>query len=106
MNLQIVRARAGIIHIIVWLTMIITLYHDYPVKPILYYQFYDFVICAVFGLTPLSLSGGIAYLITMHVKPKWKGVKPLQLAWTMGATMVICCFVTLEFIGRRAIVPL
>ena len=37
MNLNIVRGRAGVIHILVWMIFINTLFLDYSLKPIVFY---------------------------------------------------------------------
>ena len=87
------RARAGLLNILSATTLFIML--AWPeLDPIRYvgpFVIFDMTIAAAFGLTPLSPAGILGTLITTRVKPAWKPTKPKRFAWTLGATLGICC---------------
>jgi len=78
MNLNVVRGRAGVVHASVWIILLNTLLNTgISLKPLVFYQLYDFFVASTFGITPLSISGCIGWLLTKKEKPKWKQVQPL-----------------------------
>lgn len=87
------RARAGILNIISSVTIFILL--AWPeLDPIRYvgpFVIFDMLVAATFGLTPLSPAGIFGTVVTTHIKPVWKPTKPKRFAWTLGATLGVCC---------------
>jgi len=78
MDFNVVRWRAGIVHIFVWMILINIIFLDYSLKPIVIFMLYDFLAAAIFGITPLSVTGSLGWLFTQNKKPKWKVVSPLR----------------------------
>ena len=87
------RARAGVLNILSSVTIFIML--AWPeIDPIRYvgpFVIFDMLVAATFGLTPLSPAGILGTLITTYIKPVWKPTKPKRFAWTLGATLGVCC---------------
>jgi hypothetical protein len=98
------RARAGLLNILSTVTIVLMLFKPEldPVIIVGPYVIFDMVSTALFGLTPLSPTGIIGTLITLHAHPLWKPVKPKRFAWTLGAVLGITCL-TFRLIGLGTI---
>ncbi len=87
------RARAGLLNVLSSVTILILLIAP-ELDPILIvgpYVIFDMTVAALFGLTPLSLTGLLGTAMTMKMKPVWKPIKPKKFAWTLGAVLGITC---------------
>jgi hypothetical protein len=63
-------------------------------NPVLYvgpFVIFDMMVAAAFGLTPLSPVGILGTALTIKVRPVWKPIQPKRFAWTLGATLGVCC---------------
>ncbi|MDX1697855.1 MAG: DUF4395 domain-containing protein, partial [Thiohalobacterales bacterium] len=87
------RARAGLLNILSGTTifLLIAFPETDPVRFVAPFVIFDMVVAASFGLTPLSPAGIFGTAITMKIRPVWKPIKPKRFAWTLGATLGICC---------------
>jgi len=56
-NMNICRARAGLLHVTIWILLILLLNTNYSLLPAIYVLFWDFSTAAIFELTPLSPTG-------------------------------------------------
>lgn len=87
------RARAGLLNILSGTTIFIMLVAPElnPIRFVAPFVIFDMVIAASFGLTPLSPAGIMGTAITMKIHPVWKPIQPKRFAWTLGATLGVCC---------------
>ena len=72
---------------------------------------YEFITSMVVGLTPISPFGilGTLFAIAFHPEPLWKPARPKRLAWGIGFTLSLACFLFVTFreeIGKGAYEPL
>lgn len=87
------RARAGFLNMLSATTIFIMLAAP-ELDPIRYvgpFVIFDMVVAATFGLTPFSPAGALGTMITWKVRPVWKPIQPKRFAWTLGATLGVCC---------------
>eukprot|EP01084_Bolivina_argentea_P038556 71308_1 len=91
-----VRARAGVLHMIAWATLLCGfVIPEYSV--IIYvgpYIMYDMISGMLFGLTPFCPSGVIGTIIAWNLKPFWAPSAPKRLAWFMGFLLAVFCTVS------------
>ncbi len=87
------RARAGLLNILSGTTIFLLLATPEldPIRFVAPFVIFDMVTAAIFGLTPISPAGILGTVITMKIRPVWKPIKPKRFAWTLGATLGICC---------------
>jgi hypothetical protein len=87
------RARAGLLNMLSGTTIFLLLAAPEldPVRYVAPFVIFDMVTAAIFGLTPISPAGILGTTLTMKVKPVWKPIKPKRFAWTLGATLGVCC---------------
>ncbi len=87
------RARAGLLNMLSGTTIFLLLAAPEldPVRYVAPFVIFDMVTAAVFGLTPISPAGILGTTLTMKLKPVWKPIKPKRFAWTLGATLGVCC---------------
>jgi Domain of unknown function (DUF4395) len=87
------RARAGLLNILSGTTIFLMLTAP-ELNPVLYvgpFVIFDMTVAAVFGLTPLSPVGILGTALTIKVRPVWKPIRPKRFAWSLGATLGVCC---------------
>jgi len=63
-NMNICRARAGILHVTVWILLYLLLNTKLNLKLVVLILFLDFAAASTCGLTPLTPTGLIAWAIT------------------------------------------
>ena len=87
------RARAGILNVISATTIFILLAAPEldPVRFVAPFVIFDMGVGALFGLTPFSPAGMAGTLLTLRLEPVWKPTNPKRFAWTLGATLGVCC---------------
>jgi len=87
------RARAGLLNVLSATTIFILLAAPEldPVRFVAPFVIFDMVVAASFGLTPFSPAGIFGTMITRKMPPVWKPIKPKRFAWTLGATLGVCC---------------
>ena len=87
------RARAGLLNVLSGTTIFIMLVAPEldPIRYVAPFVIFDMVAGAMFGLTPFSPAGVMGTVITKKIRPVWKPIKPKRFAWTLGATLGICC---------------
>lgn len=87
------RARAGLLNILSGTTIVLLLMVPEldPVRYVAPFVIFDMLAAATFGLTPLSPAGIFGTVLTMKTRPTWKPIKPKRFAWTLGATLGVCC---------------
>lgn len=87
------RARAGLLNILSGTTIFLLLAVPEldPIRFVAPFVIFDMVTAAIFGLTPLSPAGIMGTVLTMKIRPVWKPIKPKRFAWTLGATLGVCC---------------
>lgn len=87
------RARAGLLNVLSGVTIFIMLAAPEldPIRYVAPFVIFDMVAGATFGLTPFSPAGVLGTLITRKLRPVWKPIKPKRFAWTLGATLGVCC---------------
>ena len=87
------RARAGLLNVLSGTTIFILLAAPEldPIRYVAPFVIFDMVAGATFGLTPFSPAGIFGTVITRNIRPVWKPIKPKRFAWTLGATLGVCC---------------
>lgn len=87
------RARAGLLNLLSATTifLLVAVPELDPVRYVAPFVIFDMITAATFGLTPISPAGIMGTLLTMKVRPVWKPTSPKRFAWTLGATLGICC---------------
>ena len=87
------RARAGLLNILSGTTIFLLLAMPEldPIRFVAPFVIFDMVTAATFGLTPISPAGIMGTVLTMKIRPVWKPIKPKRFAWTLGATLGVCC---------------
>ena len=87
------RARAGLLNILSGTTifLLVAFPEVDPVRFVAPFVIFDMIAAATFGLTPMSPAGIMGTALTMKIKPVWKPIKPKRFAWTLGATLGVCC---------------
>jgi len=87
------RARAGLLNVLSGTTIFIMLAAPEldPIRFVAPFVIFDMVAGATFGLTPFSPAGIFGTFITRKIRPVWKPIKPKRFAWTLGATLGVCC---------------
>ena len=87
------RARAGLLNLLSATTifLLVAVPELDPVRYVAPFVIFDMITAATFGLTPISPAGIMGTLLTMKVRPVWKPTSPTRFAWTLGATLGICC---------------
>jgi hypothetical protein len=81
-NASAVRARAGILNIILGTTIFILLGRP-ELDPVIYvapFLLLDMVAAVIFGLTPVSPTGIIGTLLTRKTRPVWRGIVSFYLS--------------------------
>jgi hypothetical protein len=87
------RARAGLLNILSGTTIFILIAAPEldPIRFVGPFVIFDMVVGAIFGLTPFSPAGVMGTLLTMKLRPVWKPTSPKRFAWSLGATLGVCC---------------
>ena len=87
------RARAGILNVLSATTifLLLTAPELNPVKYVAPFVIYDMMVAAIFGLTPFSPAGLVGTAISMRIAPVWKPTSPKRFAWSLGASLGVCC---------------
>lgn len=87
------RARAGLLNILSGTTifLLLAIPEVDPIRFVAPFVIFDMVTAATFGLTPISPAGILGTALTMKIRPVWKPIKPKRFAWTLGATLGVCC---------------
>jgi hypothetical protein len=92
-NGRAVRARAGVLNVIIGVTIALIL-----MKPELDAPLYastvllaDMIVAVLFGLTPLSPTGVIGTVLTARYQPVPTPHLPKRFAWSLGAMLALTC---------------
>jgi len=94
-NASAVRARAGILNIILGISIFILLAKP-ELDPICYvapYLFADMIVAIIFGLTPVCPTGTLGTLLTRKTPPVWTPHIPKRFAWSLGASLALTILV-------------
>jgi hypothetical protein len=91
-----VRARAGVLNVISWISLMnIFFWRDQGYVYILFpFVCWEMLAGMVFGLTPFAPIGVLGSLlsIVIHPEPHWKPARPKRFAWAIGLTLATLCF--------------
>lgn len=92
-NATAVRARAGILNLILGGTIFLLLAKP-EMDPVLYvapFLLFDMIMGIIFGLTPCCPTGVIGTFLSKKIKPVPTPHKPKRFAWSLGASLAITC---------------
>lgn len=88
-NASAVRARAGVLNVILGTTIFMLLAKP-ELDPVIYvapFLLFDMITAVVLGLTPVSPTGVIGTLLTMRRRPVWTPRAPKRFAWCLGGSL-------------------
>jgi hypothetical protein len=92
-NARAVRARAGVLNVIIGVTISLILTRP-EIDASLYVSavlLFDMIVAVVFGLTPLSPTGVLGTALTTGYDSVPTPHLPKRVAWSLGATMAATC---------------
>jgi thiol-disulfide isomerase/thioredoxin len=108
MDENIVRSRAGILHLIGWCALVNAYFIQE--KMFLYVMYavvsWEFLFSLLFGLAPLAPLSFLGYLFVKAFgspKPMWKPAAPKRFAWFLGLILVNTCLLAATY-GPRELV--